>query len=118
MRNDAEASPGDVQVSARSPAIARFKLWHLVLLVAFVAVAIADIQDHRRTEPALIALAGLGFAAYAVLAWLGWAFARRFEGRVGRVALIGLYLATMAGLFLCATVAYLLIEHVYLGGLF
>jgi hypothetical protein len=113
MRND-----GETPSPPRSPAIARFKLWHLVLLVGFVAVAIADIQDHRRTEPVLIALAGAGFAAYAVLAWLGWVFARRFEGRVGRVALVGLYLSAMAGLFLVATVAYLLIEHLYLGGRF
>jgi hypothetical protein len=116
MRNDGPTRADDAPSPPRSPAIARFKVWHLVLLVGFVAVAIADIQDHRRTEPVLIALAGAGFAAYAALAWLAWAFARRFEGRVGRVALIGLYLAAMAGLFLVATVAYLLIEHVYLGG--
>ena len=94
------------------------KVWHLVLLVAFVALAIVDIQDHRRTEPVLLGLAGAGFAAYALLAWLGWNFARRFEGRVGRVALVGLYLAAMASLFFVATVSYLMIEHVYLGGRF
>jgi hypothetical protein len=118
MRNDGKTAIGDAQEPTQAPAIARFKLWHMVLLVAFVAVAIADIQDNRRTEPVLIALAAAGFAAYAVLAWLGWAFARRFEQRLGRVVLIGLYLATMAGLFLFATVAYLLIEHLYLGGRF
>jgi hypothetical protein len=94
------------------------KIWHLVLLVAFTAVAIVDIQDHRRFEPVLLGLAGGGFALYAVLAWLGWNFARRFEARLGRVVLIGLYLTSMAGLFLFATVAYLLIEHVYLSGRF
>ena len=94
----------------------RVKVWHLVLLVAFVAVAIVDIQDHRRGEPVLVGLAGAGFAIYAALAWLGWNYARRFEARLGRVALVGLYLASMAGLFLFATIAYLLIEHVYLGG--
>lgn len=98
--------------------VARFKLWHLVLLVAFVAIAIVNIQDHRRTEPVLLTLAGVGFAGYAGLAWLAWAYARRFEGRVGRVTLIGLYLSFMAGLFLVATVIYLMIEHVYLGGRF
>ena len=108
--------PAEDEAKGLAPAFARVKLWHLVLLVAFVAVAIADIQDHRRFEPTLLALAGGGFAAYAVLAWLGWNFARRFEGRVGRVTLIGLYLASMAGLFLVATVAYLVIEHFYLGG--
>jgi hypothetical protein len=95
-----------------------FKVWHLTLLVAFVALAIADIQDHRMTDPVLIALAAGGFAAYAVLAWLGWIFARKFESKVNRVALLGLYYASMAGLFFMATVAYLLIESVYQGGRF
>jgi hypothetical protein len=94
------------------------KVWHMVLLVAFAALAIHDIQDHRMTEPVLIALAGAGFAAYAILAWLGWKSARKYEARLGRVVLLGLYFTAMAGLFLLATVAYLLIEHVYLGGHF
>jgi hypothetical protein len=95
-----------------------FKVWHLTLLVAFVAVAIVDIQDHRMTDPVLIGLAASGFAAYAVLAWLGWRFARKFEARLGRVPLLGLYFASMAGLFLIATVVFVLIEHVYRGGRF
>ncbi len=116
---------GDSKIGVRpetpkAHAVTRFKLWHLVLLVAFVAVAIADIKDNRRFEPSLIGLAGGGFACShaEVLAWLGWVFARRFEGKIGKVTLIGLYLASMAGLFLFATVAYLLIEHLYLGGRF
>jgi len=52
-------------------------------LVAVVAVAIAEIQDHRRTEPFLLGLAGAGFAADWVLGWLGWLFARRFHARLG-----------------------------------
>ena len=103
---------------SRHPVGGGLKVWHLVLLVAFTAVAIVDIQDHRLTNPVLIGLAGAGFAAYAVLAWLGWRFARRFETRVGRVVLLGLYLTAMAWLFLIATIIYLLIEHVYLGGRF
>jgi pimeloyl-ACP methyl ester carboxylesterase len=95
-----------------------FKLWHLVLLVAFAALGIADIQDHRVREPVLIGLAAGGFAAYAILAWLAWCFALRFEGRLRRVTLVGIYLASMAGLFLVATVAYLVIEFLYLGGRF
>ena len=95
-----------------------FKLWHLILLVAFVAIAIADIQDHRRTEPFLIGLAAVGFAGYAVLAWLVWKIAHRFQSKFKPVVLLGLYLATMAGLFLVATVVYLLIEHAYLDGQF
>ncbi len=94
------------------------KVWHLTLLVAFVAVAIVDIQDHRMTDPILIGLAAAGFATYAVLAWLGWRLARRFDKKLGRVALLGLYFTAMAGLFVVATVAYLLIEHIYRGGWF
>ena len=96
----------------------RLKVWHLGLLVAFVALAIADIQDHRRTEPVLIGLASGGFGAYALIAWLGWNFARKFEAKLGKVALLALYLTAMAALFLVATIAYLLIEHVYLGDRF
>jgi hypothetical protein len=51
--------------------MARVQVWHLALLVAFVAIAITDIRNHRRTEPFLIALAGIGFAAYWALGWLG-----------------------------------------------
>jgi hypothetical protein len=96
--------------------LARVRVWHLGLLVAFVAIAIADIQDHRRTEPFLIGLAGAGFAAYWALGWLGWHFARRFEARLGALAVLILYLVAMAALFLGATVIYLLIEHRYLNG--
>lgn len=98
--------------------ISRVKVWHLVLLVAFVALAIADIQDHRVTDPVLIGLASGGFAAYVVLAWLGWGFAEKFKARFGKVTLLGLYLTAMAALFLVATIAYLLIESLYLGGRF
>jgi hypothetical protein len=106
------------ETTAASRSGGGLKVWHLVLLVAFTAVAIVDIQDNRRFEPVLIGLAGGGFALYAILAWLGWYYARRFEARLGRVVLIGLYLTSMTGLFLFATIAYLLIEHVYLGGRF
>lgn len=98
--------------------MAGVKVWHLALLVAFAAVAIADIQDHRRTEPFLIALAGGGFAAYYAIGWLGWRSTRRFEARIGRTALLVAYLVAMAGIFLAATVAYLLIEYRYLNGHF
>ncbi|WP_435011451.1 hypothetical protein P12x_002763 [Tundrisphaera lichenicola] len=96
--------------------LARVRVWHLGLLVAFVALAIADIQDHRRTEPFLLGLAGVGFAGYWALGWLGWHYSRRFEARLGPMVLLVLYLASMAGLFLGATVIYLLIEHRYLYG--
>ena len=54
-----------------APAV-QLRVWHLALLVLFVAVAIKNIQDQRRSEPALIALAVSGFVAYGVLGWLGW----------------------------------------------
>jgi hypothetical protein len=95
-----------------------FKIWQMALLVAFAAIAIVDIQDHRVKEPVLVGLAAGGFVAYAILAWVAWRFALRFEQRFSRVSLLGIYLGSMAGLFLVATVAYLLIEFVYLGGRF
>ena len=116
MSNDPE--PNDDPAPSPDRSGGGLKVWHMVLLVAFAAFAIRDIQDHRRTEPVLVGLAGAGFAAYAVLAWLGWNLARKYEARLGMVVLLGLYLTAMAGLFLLATIAYLLIEHVYLGGRF
>jgi hypothetical protein len=95
------------------PAV-QLRVWHLALLVLFVAVAIKNIQDQRRSEPALIALAASGFVVYGVLGWLGWRVARRFEKRVGASLLLILYLTGMAGLFLASTAVYLVIEHMYL----
>ena len=98
------------------PAV-QLKVWHLSLLVVFVAIAIKNIQDQRRSEPTLIALAAVGFALYGVLGWHGWRIARRFEGRIGTSHLLAFYLVGMAGLFLLSTVIYLVIEHIYLVGL-
>jgi hypothetical protein len=94
--------------------LAGLRVWHLALLVLFVAVAIRNIQDQGRREPALIALAVAGFVAYGLLGWLGWRLARRFEARIGATALLALYLVAMSALFLVATVVYLLIEYRYL----
>ena len=90
------------------------KIWHLALLVAFVAFAIVEIQNHRRPQPFLVGLAAGGFAGYALLAWLGWRFVRPFQEKRGAVLILGLYLTSMAALFLLATVIYLVIEHNYL----
>jgi hypothetical protein len=100
----------------RTEPLGRLRIWHLALLVLFVAVAIVNIQDQRRSEPALIVLACAGFLGYGLLGWLGWRTARRFEARLGMMPLLILYLVAMAGLFLLATVVYLAIEHVYLVG--
>ena len=100
----------------RTSPLLQMKLWHLGLLVAFVAIAIADIQDHGRREPALIALAAAGYAGYVLICWLSWHGFRRFESRLGSVLVIAVYAVAMGGLFLAATVAYLLVEFFYLGG--
>ena len=78
----------------------------MALLVLFVAVAIANIQDQRPPTPGLVALAASGFVLYGLLGWAGWRFARRFEARIGSTLLLVLYLAAMAGLFLVATLVY------------
>jgi hypothetical protein len=115
-------------VTAPSPPVAerrrlRFRLWHLLLIVLFVAVAAANIRDQRMTEPALVALAAAGFVLYALLGWLGWRLAERYRrpddapgaDRRNLVVLI-LYLAMMSALFLAATGIYLVIEYRYRNG--
>jgi hypothetical protein len=100
--------------SSRSPSWYRPRIWHLLLLVLFVAIAIADIQDQRVHEPLLIALAAGGFLLYGLIAWFGWWIARRRLGsRLGPVWLFAIYAVAMAALFLVATVIYLVIEHRY-----
>ncbi len=94
----------------------QLRIWHLALLVLFVAIAIRNIQDQRRTEPALIGLAIAGFLLYGVLGWLGWGFLQRFAGRFGTLALLIAYLVGMAALFLVATEVYLAAESVYEAG--
>ena len=100
----------------RTSPLLQMRLWHLGVLVALVAVAIADIQDHGRREPALIALAAAGYAGYVLICWVCWHRMRRFESRMVSVLLVAVYAVAMAGLFLAATVAYLIIEFFYLGG--
>jgi hypothetical protein len=100
----------------RTSPLLQMRLWHLAVLVALVAIAIADIQDHGRKEPALILLASVGYAAFGLSCWLCWHAARRFESRLGPVVLAAVYTSAMGGLFLAATVAYLLVEYFYLGG--
>jgi hypothetical protein len=94
----------------------QFKIWQLALLVVLVAVAIVDVQDHGRREPALVVLAAVGYAAYFLFVWLSWLCVRRYEARLGRTLLVGLYMTAMAVLFLIATVAYLVLEYRYVVG--
>ncbi len=95
------------------------RIWHLALLVLFVAIAIVQIQDQRVHEPTLVALATGGFVLYAIIGSIGWWLARRrLESRLGPMLLFILYAIAMAALFLVATIIYLVIEHVYRGGRF
>ncbi|MGZ3488274.1 MAG: hypothetical protein ACXVBY_15590 [Isosphaeraceae bacterium] len=93
----------------------QFRFWQFGLLVALTAIAIVDIQGYCR-EPRLIALASAGYAGYALLCWLLWHAIRRFESRLGSVLVVAVYAVAMGGLFLAATVAFLVFEYFYLGG--
>jgi hypothetical protein len=93
------------------------RIWHLLLLVLFVAIAIADIQDQRVHEPFLITLAAGGFLLYGLIGWLGWWLARhRLGSRLGPMWLFLIYAIAMGVLFLVATGIYLVIEYAYRNG--
>ncbi len=93
------------------------RIWHLSLLVLFVAIVIVDMRDHRVHEPFLIALAAGGFILYGLIGWLGWWIARRQLGaRLGPMWLFAIYAIAMGALFLVATVIYLVIEYAYRKG--
>jgi xanthine/uracil permease len=102
--------------SQASSAYFQMHVWHLSLLTVVVAIAITNIQDQRRSEPALIASAVAGFAFYTFLGWAIWKVLLRFRSRIGTIPFVGIYSVTMSILFLIATIAYLVIEHAYLVG--
>jgi cation transporter-like permease len=109
MSESSSASPPGRRVLWSQP-----RIWHLLLLVLFVALAIADIRDQRVHEPVLVALALGGFALYATIGWMGWWVARRrLESRLGPVRVFAIYAVSMGALFLVATVVYLVIEYAY-----
>ena len=96
---------------AHQPApLGQFRVWHLTLLVLFVAIAIANIQDQRPPTRGLVALAASGFVLYGFFGCAGWRLARCFEDRLGPTLLLVLYLAAMAMLFLVATLVYVALE--------
>jgi hypothetical protein len=99
-----------------APPLVQFRIWHLWLLALFVAMAIVNIRDQGRSEPALVVLAAAGFALYGLLAWGVWCIARGLRPRLGTIPVLALYLVAMAGLFLVATVVYLLLEYDHLVG--
>ena len=51
----------------RAEAGGGIRVWHLSLLVLFVAIAIVNIQDQRIRDPRLVALASAGFVAYGLI---------------------------------------------------
>ena len=89
-------SAPSIRPSSRISALFQFRIWNLALLVVYVAIAIVDIQDQRRKEPALIALAAAGFVLYGLIVWLGWHFIRRWESRLGSMLTVIVYVVTMA----------------------
>ena len=95
--------------------LAGLRVWHLSLLVFYVAIAIVQIQDQRITEPTLIALASAGFLAYGVV---GWLIAKRIGRRSGSATAIVVYSVAMAVFFLVATLAYVAMENHYRMGHF
>ncbi len=102
---------------ARPPgSLCQVRIWQLAVVVLYVAVAIVDIQDHRRTEPFLVSLAAAGYGGYGLLCWLAWHGLERFAARLGRVLRVAVFAVSMAAIFLAAVIAYLLIEYAYLGG--
>lgn len=104
-------------MAERVAPIGQVRVWHLALLVLYVAIAIVNIQDQGRTEPSLVALASAGFVLYGLLGWLGWRAARRHLAALGEVGRLAVYLAAMGGLFLLATIVYLFAEYAWLNGL-
>jgi len=98
------------------PSWAQFRIWHLVVLVLFSAIAIADIKAHPIREPALAALAAGGLVLYGLMGWIGWWAVRRFELRLGPVLLLMLYSIAMTALFLVVIIICLVIAYVYRGG--
>jgi hypothetical protein len=100
----------------RIPGWAQPRIWHFVLLVVFVAIAITDIREQRIQEPVLIALAAGGLALYGLIGWVGWWAVQRFAARLGPTLLFILYSVVMGVFFLVATIIYLVIAHLYRSG--
>jgi hypothetical protein len=102
----------------RVPGWAQPRIWHFIVLVVFVAIAITDIREQRIQEPVLIVLAGGGLIAYGLIGWIAWWAVRRFEARLGPALLFILYSIGMGVFFLIATIIYLVIAHAYRTGQF
>lgn len=103
-----------LRIPCRVAEMLRFRLWHLSLLVVYVAIATLDVRDHTRGRPHLMALAAAGYACYALFCWLAWHLLRRSWSRVGDVLFTALYALLMAVVFLAAVAVYLVIESAHL----
>ena len=103
-------------MASNSLRLPRLKIWQMSLLVAFAAIAVRNIQDQRMTEPALIALAAVGFIGYGLIGWLGWPATKEIERRLGKPARLSVYLVAMSLLFMLATAIYLVLEFRYRNG--
>jgi hypothetical protein len=110
-----ESSPS-IRRSSRISVLFQFRIWNLALLVVYVEIAIVDIQDQRRQEPFLIALAAAGFVVYGLIVWLGWHFIKRWESRLGSMPALIVYVIVMGAIYLVATYLYLMAESAYLDG--
>jgi hypothetical protein len=106
-----------IRQSSRISALFQFRLWNLTLLVVFVAIAMMEIKNQRRSEPALIGLAAAGFVLYGMIVWLGWHFLRRWESRLGSMLTFIIYAVTMGTIYLVATIFYVLAEYAYINNL-
>jgi hypothetical protein len=105
-----------IRLARRNASGLQLPIWGLMLAVVFVAIAIVDIQNLRRTEPFLVALAAVGYGGYGLLCWLAWRLMGRCRSRLGGVPTFILYMFTMGCLFFVATVVYLIVEYAYLRG--
>jgi hypothetical protein len=98
------------------PGWAQIRIWHLAVLIVFVAIAIVDIQSQHIREPVLVSLAALGLVLYGMIGWFGWWAVQRFRARLGLALLFVYYSFAMGLLFYIATVIYLVIAAVYRRG--
>src|SRR5262245_22021657 len=92
---------------------ASFRVWHMLVLVVYVAVAIVDLREARTTDPMQIGSLSAGYAGYAALGWAGWVHSRPSRRRADPLPGLVAYLVAMAILFLVAAIVHSMILNVY-----
>lgn len=95
----------------------QLRVWHLMVLIGYVAIAVIEIQGQGSRDPLIVGLTCAGFTVYALIGCLGWLAARRCERRLGSMLMVILYATTMAALYLIAAIVYLVVEHLYFNAL-